>query len=108
MMNEDIKKYPIYCIGYGGKLMPCTWITSTADYNHSVMQLHHFIKKGEYKRNKAWYDERGIQQKLIYMPTWLHEQVHLQAVKNLSDKDFKEKYKISRWDLLFNRKHTEY
>lgn len=108
MLDEDLKKYPLYCIGYGGAIMPCTWITCKEDYNHDVMHIHHFIKKGEYKRNKAWYDERGISQKLFYLPIWLHEQVHLQAVKNLTDDEFIEKVGISRWELLFNRRHTEY
>ena len=25
-MNEDLKKYSLYCIGYNGELIPCTWI----------------------------------------------------------------------------------
>lgn len=107
-MNEDLKKYPLYCIGYNGQLMPCTWITSTDDYNHSVMNIHHYIPKGEYKRNKKWYDERGIAQKLIYLPLWLHEQLHGQAIKNLTDEEFQEKFKISRWELVFNRKYSKY
>lgn len=37
-----------------------------------------------------------------------HEQVELRAVKNLTDEDFEEKYKISRWELIFNKKHSKY
>lgn len=105
-MQEDIQRYPIYGLS-NGKLIPLS-IANVSQYNHYTHNLHHFIKKGEYARNKAWYDERGIKQKLILLPIYLHEQVHLQAVKNLTDEQFKGQYKISRWELLFNRRHTEY
>ena len=105
-MQEDISRYPIYGLS-DGRLIPLS-IANVSQYNHYTHNLHHFIKKGEYARNKAWYDERGIKQKLILLPIYLHEQVHLQAVKNLTDEQFKEKYKISRWELLFNRRHSEY
>ena len=105
-MQEDIQRYPIYGLS-DGRLIPLS-IENIKQYNHYTHNLHHFIKKGEYTRNKQWYDERGIKQKLILLPIYLHEQVHLQAVKNLSDTEFMEKYKISRWELVFNRRHTEY
>lgn len=105
-MQEDIQRYPIYGLS-NGKLIPLS-IENVNQYNHNTHNLHHFIKKGDYARNQKWYDERGIKQKLILLPIYLHEQVHLQAVKNLTDKEFMEQYKISRWDLLFNRRHTEY
>ena len=105
-MQEDIQRYPIYGLS-NGKLIPLS-IENVKQYNHFTHNLHHFIKKGDYARNKAWYQEREIQQKLILLPIYLHEQVHLQAVKNLTDKEFEKQYKISRWELLFNRRHTEY
>ena len=105
-MQEDIQRYPIYGLS-DGKLIPLS-IENVKQYNHFTHNLHHYIKKGDYARNQKWYDERGIKQKLILLPIYLHEQVHLQAVKNLSDEQFKEQYKISRWELLFNRRHTEY
>lgn len=105
-MNEDIQQFDIFGLS-DGKLIPLS-IENVNQYNHSTHNLHHFIKKGDYVRNKQWYDERGIKQKLILLPIYLHEQVHLQAVKNLTDEQFKEQYKISRWELLFNRRHTEY
>lgn len=107
-MNDDLSKYPLYSVGYNGELHPCTWIKTVDDYNHFVMNVHHYIPKGEYKRNKKWYDERGIKQKLFYIPSWLHEQIHRQAVKNLTDTEFEQKFKISRWDLVFNRRHSKY
>lgn len=108
-MNEDLKKYPLYSIGYNGALMPCTWIISTDDYNHQVMNVHHFIPKGEYKRNKKWYDKHGIAQKLIYLPSWLHLIVHNEPMaENVSDEEFLKRFKISRWELVFNRRYSKY
>ena len=105
-MSEDIERYPIYGLS-NGKLIPLS-IENIKQYNHFTHNLHHFIKKGEYARNQKWYDERGIKQKLILLPIYLHEQVHLQAVNNMSDEEFEQHFKISRWDLLFNRRHSEY
>ena len=105
-MQEDIQRYPIYGLS-DGKLIPLS-IENVKQYNHFTHNLHHFIKKGDYARNQKWYDDRGIKQILILLPIYLHEQVHLQAVKNLTDKEFEQKYKISRWELIFNRRHTEY
>ena len=108
-MNEDLKKYSLYCLNHNGELIPCTWIKSTEDYNHRVMNVHHFIPKGEYKRNKKWYDERGIKQKLIYLPSWMHLMVHQDpAGGNISDEEFLFKFNISRWDLVFNRRYSKY
>lgn len=105
-MQNEIKKYPTYILK-SGKLEYCD-ITSTAHYNHYFYQLHHYIKKQDYDRNKQWFEERGIKQKLILLSVPCHEQVHQQAIKNLTDEEFEDKYGISRWKLLFNRKHSEY
>jgi hypothetical protein len=107
-MDEDLAKYPLYSVGYRGQVIRCTWVKTVNDYNHFVMNVHHYIPKGEYKRNKQWYDERGIEQKLFYIPCWLHEQIHRQAVKNLTDEEFEQKFKISRWDLVFNKRYSKY
>lgn len=105
-MNQDIKKYPVYMLEYGKLRM--IDIESVNDYNHYFYQLHHYIKQQEYKSNKKWFDDREIKQKLILLSVPCHEQVHQQAIKNLTDEEFEDKYGISRWDLLFNRKHSEY
>jgi hypothetical protein len=105
-MNDDIKKFPVYALSQQG-LVPIE-ISSTDDYNHYTHQLHHYIRQGAYNGNKEWYDKRGIKQKLILLPCFVHEQLHQQAVKNLTDDEFKTKYKISRWDLLFNRRYSNY
>ena len=105
-MNQDIKKYPVYML-QDGRLTTCD-ICSVNDYNHYRYNLHHYIKQQDYKRNEQWYKERGIEQKLILLPISTHEQVHQQAIKNLTDEEFEDKYGISRWELVFNRKYSDY
>lgn len=107
-MNEDIKNFPIYALISAGKLVRIYWIKSTADYNHNEMSMHHYIKKQEWERNKQWYIDRGIEQKLILMPKPIHEQVHFIAIRNLNDDEFYHKYKISRYDLIFNKRWSKY
>jgi len=106
-MNEDIKKYPVF-IYRNGKLFQTDKIKSTSDYNHYEYNLHHYIPKQSYEKNKSWYEERNIKQKLILMPVSMHEQVHNQALCNLCDDDFYGWYKIDRWELVFNRKFSKY
>src|SRR5574344_644579 len=86
-MNEDILKYPIF-IFRKGKLIETELIKSTDDYNHYVYNLHHFIPKQQYEKDKQWYEDRGIKQKLILVPISMHEQIHNQSVHNLEDDDF--------------------
>lgn len=107
-MNEDIKKYPVFYYYKGRLLNADNMIFSTNDYNHSTHNLHHFVEKQHYEKNKNWYEERGIMQKLILMPISMHEQIHNQAIHNLTDAEFLERYKISRWELVFNRKYSKY
>lgn len=106
--NEDIAEFGVVGLSQSGELIPLS-IENVNQYNHSTHQLHHFIKKGDYARNKKWYDERGIKQKLILLPIWVHLAVHQSpAGANLTDEQFKQKVGISRWELLFNRRHTNY
>lgn len=107
-MNKDIQEFDIYVLNRSGKLKQIHWIKSTNDYNHYYFNLHHFIEKQHYRDNEQWYKDRGIKQKLILLPVFIHEQVHGIAIKNLSDKEFKSRYNIDKWDLLFNRKYTRY
>ena len=102
-MNEDIQKYPTYALSQSG-LVPID-ISSIEDYNHQTHQLHHYIRQGAYNGNKEWYEKRGIEQKLILLPCYVHLMVHNSPDgANLSDEAFEKKFKISRWKLLFNRK----
>ena len=97
MMNDDIKEFPIYRLCTQG-LVPIE-IYSTENYNHYTHHLHHYIKQQDYNRNKKWYDDRGIKQKLILLPVQCHIDLH-NCISN-----FKEKYGIDRDVLLFNRRN---
>lgn len=107
-MNEDIKLYPIYRVTRSGELKQIHNINSTADYNHYTHNLHHYIPKQHYEKNKSWYAERKIEQKLILVPISMHEQIHGQGIHSLNDDDFEGWYNISRWELVFNRKFSRY
>jgi hypothetical protein len=107
-MEKEIQKYPIYVLNKEGKLIRTYQINGTKDYNHYMCNLHHYIPFQEYEKNKKWYQEKGIEQKLILMSIPIHEQIHNQAIKILSDEEFKERYKISKWELIFNKKKSEY
>lgn len=67
-MNEDIKQYPIYYVNKDGSFTKIEHIKSTADYNHYTHNLHHYIARKHYEKNKSWYEERGIKQKLFLVP----------------------------------------
>ena len=45
----------------------------------------------------------GIEQKLILMRKHTHEQLHFQAIKNLTDAEFQNKYNISRRELMLSQ-----
>lgn len=104
-MNEEIKKYPIYRVRYG-IIERYRYIERVSDYDHSKVHLHHYIK--DYERNKNWYDNHDIKQKLFLLPIEMHEQVHLRGIKTLTDEEFEYHYGISRWELIFNKKHSNY
>ena len=89
-MNDDIKKYPVYTV-INGKFIELDNIKSTADYNHYSHNLHHFIPKQQYDKNKQWYEERGIQQKLFLIPISMHEQMyHNKPYRIIYDKQRKQ------------------
>ena len=107
-INDDLSRYPVYALSITGEIIQMPHIKTTGDYNHLTHHIHHYIRQGAYARNKWWYDKRGIKQKLFLVPIFLHEQIHHTAVKNLKDEEFQEKFHISRWDLVFNRKFSKY
>ena len=104
-MNAEISKYPIYRI-IKGKIERYTEIESTKDYNHCTMHLHHFVK--DFEKNRHWYEMHRVEQKLFLIPIEMHEQVHNNGIKPMTDEEFKNTYGISRWELVFNRKHSCY
>ena len=108
-MAKELKKYSdsVYALRTTGELTKIR-LQSLNDYDHSLYELHHYIQYQAYVKDPKWYKDRGIEQKLILMSKICHEQTELRAIKNLSDAEFENKYKISRWKLIFNRKHSEY
>lgn len=103
-MNDEIRKYKTYGLTYDGELVPVP-IYTTDDYNHATHQLHHYIKQQSYIGNEGWYKSRGIEQKLILLPIWLHLIVHNSPSGcNLTDEEFENRFNISRHKLLFNSK----
>lgn len=91
-MLKDVDIYPLFNADLEPITKPEWW--DSWDYN-----FHHYIKKQSYDRNKNWYIERGIEQKLIFLPTQMHLDVH-----NMSDNIFFDKYSVNRSDYLFNQK----
>lgn len=108
-MAKELEKYrdSVYILTKLGELKK-VYINSLEDYNHSACELHHFIPYSAYAGNENWYKERGIKQKLILVSKVLHEHIHNQGIRQLTDIEFEKRYKISRWKLLFNRKYSNY
>lgn len=101
-MNADIKAFNVYGIQYN-RLIRLPEIVDIHSYNHQYLHLHHYIKAQDYKRNAQWYIDNYIEEKLILIPTLMHE--HLESpIYGLSDEAFYRKYKISKDLLLFNKK----
>lgn len=102
--NKEISLYPIYALHDNGRLERVYEITSVRDYNHFDYELHHFIKFTDYSKNRKWYEDRGIRQKLILMRKKTHQ--HLEnPVYFLDEESFKELYHISKSELLFDKKN---
>lgn len=110
-MAKELEKYEdsVYFLNKLGGLVKVR-LESLNDYNHGLngCELHHYIPYSSYENNIEWYEERGIKQKLILVSKILHEHIHNQGVRQLSDIEFEKRYKISRWKLLFNRKYSNY
>lgn len=100
-MNKDIQEFGVQKV-FGHRLVPCPEIQSTKDYNHGFINLHHFIKDTHYKRNRSWYEARGIKQKLIAMTNVMHQHLEYPDFK-LSEEDFLRVYRIPRHLLIFDK-----
>lgn len=110
-MSKELEKYKdsVFFLNKLGGLVKVK-IESLNDYNHGLngCELHHYIPYRSYENNTDWYEKRGIAQKLILVSKVLHEHIHNQGIRRLTDTEFEQKYKISRWELLFNRKFSSY
>lgn len=104
-MNNEIKKWKIYALNKNGQFINVNWIKSTDDYDHKFFNLHHFIPYQTYTRDPQWFNERNIEQKLIYMSIMLHEQCEYRAIKNLSETEFEKTYKVPRSALVCRKKN---
>ena len=96
-MNEDIKKFPVYLL-YAGSLQRADWVTDTEKYDHYNWQLHHYVKQQTWRRNEAELKKKGIEQKLILLPTKCHLDLHA-CLSN-----FEEKWGIKRSELMYGAK----
>ena len=113
IMNNEIKKYQgrIYYLDiqkdfYGNDkkptIKPADWIVDTNSYDHFSFELHHVIKFTHYEQNKNWYENQGLKMCLILIPKVLHQ--HLEnPVYELDDSTFYNKYKIHKYELLFDK-----
>lgn len=106
-MNKELEQFPVYALSIQGEIIPMPHIKSIEDYNHVSHQIHHYIPKSRYYSNPEWYKERGINQKLFLVPVWLHKIIHNDPGLNVSDEEFEKRFKISRWELVFNRKYSK-
>lgn len=98
--NQEISKYGVFRVEYR-KLVFDPFIQSIKDYNHSIYELHHYIVFQSFSKNKDWYKDRGIEQKLILLPRDVHRNLHT------CRDDFD--YKGFKWfELLFCRKKSDY
>ena len=104
-MNDDIKEFGVHILVPNGRVLKIGFIRSTDDYNHYTHNIHHFIKSTKYHKDKQWYKERGIEQKLILMSIRAHKDLEIYPIP---DEKFFEKYHIERKELLFSKKWSEY
>lgn len=109
IMADELEKYKdsVYCLTKSGKLQKI-WLNSLNDYNHSECELHHYIQYNAYIQNPKWYKDRGIKQKLILVSKICHEHIENRGIKTITNAEFEQIYKISRYELIFNKKHSKY
>lgn len=97
-MNEDIAKYPVFMV-HNRELVPAQWIQSTANYNHYVYQLNHFVRKSIRKNSPEFYERVEHLQKLILMPSQMNYDL-----ETMGDDAFYKKWGMDKNGLVFNRK----
>ena len=108
-MKKELEKWKdsVYILNTSGQLIKII-INDLSEYDHNKYHLHHYIEYQAYTQNPKWYEDRKIKQKLILMSIICHEHIHNIGIKTLTDEEFEQKYKISKWKLLFNKKYSEY
>lgn len=107
--NSELEKFKNEIYLYENKkLYKIDLLTFSGHTFNEIHQVHHYIKQQNYNRNKKWYDERGIVQKLFLIPVNMHEHIHNQGIKHLTENEFYAQYGVKRSDMLFNRKWSTY
>ena len=101
-MNEDIKEFGVWELYYN-RLRPRPDIQSIYDYNHYCFDLHHYIKAQQYKRNREWFEIRGIKEKLILLPKIIHQHLEYPDFM-MDDENFYRVYRIKKEMLLFDKR----
>lgn len=72
------------------------------NWNDNVYPLSQFYFNNENENN--YINEVEIIGNIYENP----EHIENRAIRNLSDEEFEDTYGISRWELVFNRKHSKY
>jgi hypothetical protein len=98
-MNDDLEKYELFGISSKGYLYPVITVKTTDDYNHYMFHIHHFVRKSIRKNYPKDYKRFEPYQKLIIMP----KEMNLD-LETMGESAFYEKYKINKFDLVFDRK----
>ena len=94
-MNEDIKKYPIFLLS-NGKLRRIYNVKSTDDYNHFILELHHFLGQTIRKNDPEFYKKVEHLQKLIFLKKDTHR-----GLPNYTDKKCLTETGMNKRDLMF-------
>jgi hypothetical protein len=98
-MNDDLEKYELFGISKYGKLYPVIEVRTTADYNHFLFSIHHFVRKSMRKNYPDDYAKFEKYQKLIIMPN----QMNLD-LETMGEANFLKTWNIPKYDLVFSRK----
>ena len=93
-IKDDLSKYPCFLFSFG-TIRP---IPKPQDWS-SALQCHHFVPKSYKKTNPKFYERVEYLQKLIYMASQTHYDLHA-----MGEETFNNKYGIEKHKLLFNRK----
>ena len=102
-MNDDIKKYPVYAL-YNYEIIPAPWIKDTTCYNHSIWELHHFVRQTTRKTNLTFYKRVEHLQKLILVPKQMNYELENMGADTFAKKYPKLiKHNITKHDLVFSR-----
>lgn len=94
--KDDLQKYPAFRYIKGGKLIK---LNGVPDYwNIFEIQCHHYIPQNYIKRHPEEFKKIEHLQKLFFLPTQMHMELHCRHSK------FEQKYGIKIETLLWREK----